>query len=719
MFRATAALLFFGALIATAFGSVGLQAAGGDRSEEVTILRDDFGTPNIFAETEEGAVFGAGYAQAEDRLEELLKQYRRCEGTMSEFFGPKHFNDDYRQRLWRHREVAEANYPKLSAKTRSLCEAYQAGIKQYMKEHPEQVPNWAPELHPWQVVALTRFIIWGWPEGEAQGDLKRIGIELPPVEYHGSNEWLVTPSRTADGHVLALIDPHLSWYGPFRFYEQRLYGGELQMAGMAIPGLPIASLGHNRYCSVAMTTGGPDTTDVYEEEINPENPRQYKYDGKWEDMTVRTETIQVKDGDSVKEKKVEIESTRHGPVVIRKDGKAYAVKIPYADEFRLIEQSYGMATAKNLADMKKALSMRMLMQQNVMVGTVKGDIFYVRNGRVPVRPSAYEADWNKPVPGNTSASEWRDIHPFDDLPQMTNPWQGYMQNCNVSPEFITRFCPLTPAAFKAHPYLYNADNPLHQRAATVLRILDESGRMTTANARALAVCPDVSGVERWQARLVAARQRSRRAVEDAPEMAAFFNDIVRWNRRADADSTGAVAYKFWKDQLWKDKKVLDADRAGATPPEIPDDKLLAAVDAGAAELKKQWGRLDVKYGDIYRVGRAGAGRTWPVSGGSIKGLATPRAISFDDKPEKDGRTFLGHGGQTSTQVVQLTNPPRSWTFLPLGESDHKDSKHYDDQCEKLFAPGKLKPTYFLNKEELLKHVESKKVLHRPIEVADK
>jgi hypothetical protein len=92
-------------------------------------------------------------------------------------------------------------------------------------------------------------------------------------------------------------------------------------------------------------------------------------------------------------------------------------------------------------------------------------------------------------------------------------------------------------------------------------------------------------------------------------------------------------------------------------------------------------------------------------------MATPRAISFDPAP--DGKTLLGRGGQTSTQVVQLSNPPRSWTLLPLGESDRPDSKHYDDQAEKLFSARKLKPTYFLNKEELLKHVESKKVLQRP------
>src|SRR5215471_17207048 len=113
-------------------------AIAGD-GEEVTIHRDTFGVPHIFAPTEEGAAYGMGYAQAEDRLEELLRQYRRAEGTMAEVFGPEFLRDDYRQRLWRHRAVAEAHYKKLLPKTRAVIEAYHAGIKQYMKEHPDQV----------------------------------------------------------------------------------------------------------------------------------------------------------------------------------------------------------------------------------------------------------------------------------------------------------------------------------------------------------------------------------------------------------------------------------------------------------------------------------------------------------------------------------------------------------------------------------------------------
>src|SRR5262249_57388748 len=136
-------------------------AAAANDGEEVTIHRDTFGVPHIFAPTEEGAAYGMGYAQAEDRLEELLKQYRRASGTMAEAFGPDFLQHDYRQRLWQHQAVAEANYPKLPDKVRAVIESYQAGVKRYMKEHPAEVPAWAPELQPWQIIALGRYIISG------------------------------------------------------------------------------------------------------------------------------------------------------------------------------------------------------------------------------------------------------------------------------------------------------------------------------------------------------------------------------------------------------------------------------------------------------------------------------------------------------------------------------------------------------------------------------
>jgi acyl-homoserine lactone acylase PvdQ len=679
-------------------------------TEEITIYRDDFGVPHIFAKTEEGAAYGMGFAQAEDRLEELLKQYRRAEGTMAEVFGPAFLRDDYRQRLWQHRTISEANYDKLDPKTRGIIEAFQAGIQQYMKEHHDEVPAWAPKLQPWQVIALSRYIIWGWPEGDAGGDLRRAGIEPDPIEARGSNQFVIAASRTADKAPLALIDPHLSWYGPFRFYEARMYGGALETSGVAIPGLPITTLGHNRYCSVAMTTGGPDAADVYEEELNPENPKQYKYDGKWRDMTVRTETIGVKENDKVVQKQFEIAYTHHGPVVARKNGKGYAMKLPYFDQFRLPEQSYAMATARNLAEMKKALSMFQLMEQNVMVATVDGDIFYVRNGRVPIRPAGF--DWRRPVPGNTAKSEWLGIHTIDDLVQSLNPWQGYLQNCNVSPEHMTKFCPMTPERYAERPYLYNPDNPLHQRAAMMRDELHANTRVTVQDAIAMALSTQVYNADLWQARLAAAWDKTDSKLKTDAMAGKLYELILRWNRRADADSTGAVAYLTWKNQLGD--KALQSDRAGKAPPaDVSDAQILKGLVTAVADLQGKWGRLDVPYGEMFRVGREGGKKTWPVSGGSVPGMATPRAVGFT--ANSDGKTFLGRGGQTSVQVVQLTKPPRSWTLLPLGQSDRPTSKHFDDQAERLFSPGKLKPTYFLDRAELMRHVESQKVLRREMQ----
>jgi len=702
-------------LIALGIGST-VSSSAEDNVEPVTVYRDTFGVPHIFGASEEGAAYAMGYCQAEDRLEAVLRQYRLATGTMCEAFGPDHFKHDYRQRLWQHASISQARYGELDAKVRAIVESYQAGLKQYMQEHPDEVPDWAPEVEPWMCVAVGRFIIWGWPEGDAGGDMKRGGIEPDPIAYRGSNQWLIAAERTEAKAPIALIDPHLSWYGAFRFYEVRMYGGEIAYSGMAIPGLPLPSLGHSQFVSIAMTTGGPDAADCYAEEVHPDDPRKYKYDDEWREMTVRTDVIKVKEGDQIVEQQVEFEHTHHGPVVARKDGKAYVLKLPYADEFRLLEQGFRMITSHNLAEMKEALSMLQYMEQNIMVGTVDGDIYYVRNGRVPIRAPGH--DYKLPLPGNTSATEWQGIHALQDLVQLQNPSQGYMQNCNVSPQFMTTNSPLQPDRWSERPYLFNGyasleqryDNPLHQRAAMCLQMLDATNPLTIDGAKAIALSDHVYGADAWQSKLQSAWSGATPEAKAETGPAKLVELIMNWDRRCDPASTGAIAYRYWKDELGEEVRLYD--RAGFPPPEsATDELLLQGIMKAAEKLQSDFGRLEVAYGDVYRVGRAGTDRTWPVGGGSVNSIATPRAIGFDRIG--DGPTFLGRGGQTSTQVVLLTKPPQSWTMLPLGQSDHPDSPHYDDQSEKLFSQGKMKPTYFMNKEELLKNVESEKVLTRP------
>lgn len=683
-------------------------AARARDAEEATLYRDEFGIPHVYAPSLETAAFAVGYAQAEDRLEELLKNYRRASGTMAEVFGPGHFREDAIARIFRHEEISREKYGLLSANMRAVIEAYQAGIKYFMKERPQEVPAWAQEIHPWDVVALGRFIIWGWPLGEAGADLLRAGIQPDEMAYHGSNEMLLGPSRTAAKVPIAIIDPHLSWYGEFRFYQVRIYAGDFNASGVSIVGTPLPSLGHSRYCSIAMTTGGPDTSDIFEEELNPDNPRQYLYDGQWKNLEVRKVKIGVKDGAKVDWKELEVESSQHGPIVAHKNGKAYAMAIPYAEEVGLMDQTYATMMARNLAEMKSALAHLQLMGQNIMVATVQGDIYYVRNGRVPVR--APGTDPSRPIPGRFSTNDWRGIHPFADLVQIENPPQGYMQNCNVTPFGMMKDSPLTPEQYARFPYLYNATRnaPRHQRSEMAVELLDAAHDLTVEKAIALAFNTQVYHAEQWQARLKEAWTKLPDA-DKGQSATKVYTLIQKWNRHSDADSEGALAYYAFKKGL--PGRIA---RAVEPPADVADQEVLAALDKAADWLQTSFGSLTVPYGKYFRVGRQDGERTYPVGGGSVGdvAMATVRAIGFD----KVGKEMVGHSGQTSTQVVLMTDPPQSFSLVPLGASDHKESGHWDDQAEKLFSPSRMTPTWFMNRPELLKHVTSTKVL-KPTAVA--
>jgi acyl-homoserine lactone acylase PvdQ len=675
--------------------------------QSTTIYRDEFGIPHIFAPTLEDAAFASGYAQAEDRLEELLKNYRRASGTMAEVFGPASFADDLRQRVMRHAEVSQARYHEIGAKMRGVIESYQDGIKRFMKDHPERVPAWAQEIHPWDVVALGRYIIWSWPVGEAAGDLRHAGLDFGPIDYRGSNEMLIAPKRTAMNAPIAIIDPHVPWYDAMRFYQIRIYTPEFNVSGVAILGVPLPSLGHSRYCSVAMTTGGPDTSDIFEEEVNPSNPEQYRYDGEFRDFTLRRVTINVKNGGRDEPRSVTLAFSHHGPIVSRKNGKAYAMALPYANEIGVIDQCYEMMKARNLQEMKRALSRLELMAQNIMVATVQGDIFYVRNGRVPIRPKG--VDPSRPIPGTSPAAEWQGIHPMSDLVQIENPACGWMQNCNCSPAAMMKEGQPQRDQFADRPYLFNESpgRATHQRAEMVNDLLHAASKVTVEQALEIAFCTQVWHAEHWQARLRDAWERAR-AGDKAGDVQPFYTLIQEWDRRCDPDSKGALAFYAFKRALGG-----EAARKADPPADLADATILEALQKGAAANRSMFGSLDAPFGHYFRVGRRGGDRTWPVGGGSLQdvAMATPRAISFAQAP--DGKQMIGHTGQSSTQVVIMTDPPESFTVVPFGASDHKSSGHWDDQAEKLFSKGKTAQTYFMRPDELLKHVTSKTVLDPP------
>ena len=66
---------------------------------EATLHRDTWGVPHVVAQTEEEGMFALGYAQAEDRLEDIYLAIRTGVGRMAEIQGKDLLQQDYMMRL--------------------------------------------------------------------------------------------------------------------------------------------------------------------------------------------------------------------------------------------------------------------------------------------------------------------------------------------------------------------------------------------------------------------------------------------------------------------------------------------------------------------------------------------------------------------------------------------------------------------------------------------
>ncbi len=577
------------------------------------------------------------------------------------------------------------------------------------------------------VVAFARLFTYNWSIDEAYDDLRRGGV---PASYspaqRGSNQFAIAPSRSAEKAAILAIDPHLSWDGAARFWEFRIHAGELVGSGTALAGAPYLGNGHTRTLAWAMTTGGPDTADVYELTLDPDDPNRYRYDGEWRQMTTREATIAFSDQPS---RRQPLEFSHHGPIIARNGGKAYAAKVAYADVVNLPEALYELGTGGGgYQAAVRALAMLALFPQNVMVADTSGHIYYQRTGRVPRRPDGY--DWSKPVDGSTSATEWQGFHPASDHLQVLDPPQGWMQNCNIPPDAMMPGSPFEPGITKDYLFGSRAYGELSgwttQRGARAVELLAADDSVTVEEAMAYVNDLEPYGAARWIDALRAADAAVGKEHADQPGYRAGLDALAQWDHRLAPDSHGALVYDLWRHQIFEENSqslsklrelsagiddyyAVVSGKAPAPPSLSAESQrfLVGTLARAMMRLSAEQGEGGV-FGDRRRVGRGE--RSWPLGGGggnALLGMTTLRNIGYG-APRED-KTQWGVRGQTSTQIVVLSDPPRSWIYLPWGESDRPESPHYSDQAEKLFSRGELKPSWW-RPEELAGHIESRTVL---------
>ncbi|MBI4830780.1 MAG: penicillin acylase family protein, partial [Candidatus Lindowbacteria bacterium] len=248
----------------------------------------------------------------------------------------------------------------------------------------------------------------------------------------GSNSWVIGPSLSKSNAPILANDPHLSGTRmPSLWYYVHLVGGGYDVIGGLVPGTPLPMLGHNRKIGWGLTNMTADIQDLFVERLNPQDLKEYEYDGKWVEMDTRLERISFRAAKgrlSFIEK--EIKRTIHGPLLNDVvPGVADAISLSWTgfEPTLEFESLPAISKASNWAEFRRALSKFGVAPQNFIYADVEGNIGYYGAGIVPVRSTG---DGTLPRKGWTSDTAWKGYIPFEEMPHVFNPREGYIVTAN-------------------------------------------------------------------------------------------------------------------------------------------------------------------------------------------------------------------------------------------------------------------------------------------------
>ena len=250
--------------------------------------------------------------------------------------------------------------------------------------------------------------------------------DFPPEAPAESNNWVVSPRKSATGRAIMANDPHRVYVQPSIRYIVDLNSPTLHMTGIGEPAVPGVSNGHNDWIAFGGTYFALDQEDLYVYELNPANPEEYKYKGGWEPFRVVHEQIRVKGHADVP---VDLKFTRHGPVIYfeREKDRAFAVRTDWLEPGTAAYlASLGFLHARNFEEFLHALEGWGAPPINHVYADVKGNIGWAPAGFAPIRPNW---DGLLPVPGD-GRYEWAGRWSGDKLPRTYNPATGYITTSN-------------------------------------------------------------------------------------------------------------------------------------------------------------------------------------------------------------------------------------------------------------------------------------------------
>lgn len=666
-------------------------------ARSVTIYRDTYGVPHVFGRTDASTVFGFAYAQAEDNFWRVEENFILALGRASELYGEKSLDEDRLNRALEIPRLAREEYSRLDPKMRSLCDGFAAGFNYYLARHPEVRPRLLTKIEPWYTLAFIRYNYF--QNGFARDrSLRRIGLQTAAIEndlkeHTGSNGWVIGPSKSATGHAMLFINPHLPFFGPGQVYEGHVHSDEgWNFTGYTRFGFPLPYVGHNENGGWVSTDNAADLADVYLETFDdPARPLAYKYGNGYRTATEHVEEIRVKTANGLETRKFTMRKTHHGPILGMRDGKMLALRMAKFESDGWLREWYDMTRATSLAALKRAMTPLNMLFGNVMYADRQGSTWYLYNGAVPKRDPRF--DWTKPVDGSDPATEWQGYHTIDELPQLTNPKTGWMQNCNTTPFLLTSEGNPDPNQFPKY-MVQEGDNP---RGAISREILASKPKFTFDEWTRVAFDTRVMNAGKRLPELFAKLNLLIATIGPPgldPRVQEAYDELRRWNQLSTNDSVAMTLFSLWHDRVLRNK----------------EEDPVAALTEVINTLQRDFGTWKVAWGELSRLQRIdeSKGEEFRDSNPSIavSGVNGNDGAVFTlyAAPMPGQKRRYGVAGGTYISVVEFAPKVRALSVHTFGASGNPKSKHFMDQSA-LYVRGEFKPAW-LTLDEIRANLEA-------------
>ena len=683
---------------------------------EATVYRDNWGVPHVYAENPYALAFAFGYAQAEDRLEAVMRAYRIATGRAAAVFGPDYAESDAFALKLGHGDLAVQALESASPLTLDLCEGFALGINAWIADHPARVPEWADGARPADVLALMHCYLMSF----APFDLPEL-FHRPAPAYSG-NAWALAPARTRSGAAVLVLNPHGYYDGPFQWYEAHLAGPQANVAGATLCGLPVILQGHNEVLGWALTPNYPDFADIYtlpegDIRLPPGDPNRMQLQTMLERLLIGRQLVEnrayfVSTPGGVRQRSVPFRLTPRGPVVGEIGTEPCSFMAGGYADFETLDQMMAMAGARNLGEFRNALAMRQLPCFHVTYADREGNLFYLYNAKVgdktlppalarapepapedeeaPPAPQTAAYVWDTPVPANNPQYAWGELVPLGALPTIVNPPAGFIQACGTPPWGATLNSGIAPASVP----LWLANDRDTFRAQRVRHLLS-MGPRSFQEAQAMVYDVLVPFATVAVPQLVQWADGREQYLQTAHPDTALGLEILRsWNFVAETGSAGMTLFNAW----WTAYRQLAGPNLADVvlyqefvnkPPRV-ETLALEALSNAAREMRNVHDALDVPWGDVHRVRRGQ--HEEPVAGGEA---GEPLMVMGDYGAAR--RKLLPGYGYAYAMAVQFGDTPESVSIMPGGISDDPASRHYADQLT-LFSERRFKVNYFLDKD---------------------